>query len=85
MEKDELISTLEAAKILGVSRITVFNKVKSGNIKATKVGRNFVIKKGDLLKLLDATLDDAKKQEIDKAVDKAVEEYRETFQLLGKE
>ena len=39
MEK-EYLSTSEVAKILGISRIAVFKKIKSGEIKAEKKGRN---------------------------------------------
>jgi excisionase family DNA binding protein len=41
-------TTTELAKILGVSRVAVFNKIKSGDIKAQKFGRNFVIFKKDI-------------------------------------
>ncbi|MBU0578287.1 helix-turn-helix domain-containing protein [Patescibacteria group bacterium] len=40
---NDFISTAEAAKILGISRVSVFNKIKSGDIKAVKVGRNYII------------------------------------------
>lgn len=84
MEKD-LISTTEAAKILGISRIAVFKKIKGGKIQAQKIGRNFVIRRTDLVHLLNDALDDQKKEEINQAVQKAVREYGKTFRLLGKE
>ena len=34
------LSTTEVAKLLEVSRVTVFNRIKSGEIKAEKIGRN---------------------------------------------
>ena len=83
--ENELISTTEAATLLGVSRITVFKKIKSGEIKAMKVGRNFVIRRDELLHLLDAVLSNAKKREIEQAVRKAMAEYGETFRRLGRE
>ncbi len=43
----EFVSTGELAKMLGISRIAVFKKIKKGEIKAVKVGRNFVIKRED--------------------------------------
>src|SRR3989344_7363602 len=46
-EKD-FYTTAELAELLGVSRIAVFKRIKSGSIKATKVGRNFVIFKKDV-------------------------------------
>lgn len=44
----EFFTTAELAEVLGVSRITIFNKIKKGEIKAQKMGRNFVIFKKDL-------------------------------------
>ncbi|OGZ34063.1 MAG: hypothetical protein A2174_03025 [Candidatus Portnoybacteria bacterium RBG_13_41_18] len=79
------LSTTEVAKLLGISRIAVFKKIKSGKIKAQKAGRNFVIDKNDLPFLLGKSLGKAKKEEIDKAVAKTVSEYGETLKLLGKE
>lgn len=41
-------TTVELAKLLGISRVAVFNRIKSGEIKAEKMGRNFVIFKKDI-------------------------------------
>lgn len=46
--KDHLIGTTEAARILGISRIAVFKKIKKGHIEAYKVGRNYVIDRRSL-------------------------------------
>lgn len=81
----EFLSTSEVAKLLGISRIAVFKKIKSGGIKARKMGRNFVVKKKDLPDVLGAVLRETQKQEIEKAVRKTVKEYGETLRLLGKE
>lgn len=81
----EFLSTSEVAKLLGVSRIAVFKKIKSGNIKARKIGRNFAVDKKDLPDVLGAVLRETQKQEIEKAVQKTVKEYGETLRLLGKE
>ncbi|KKS16480.1 MAG: hypothetical protein UU71_C0001G0018 [Parcubacteria group bacterium GW2011_GWB1_41_6] len=78
-------STSEVAKILGVSRISVFKKIKSGEIKAKKIGRNFIIERKDLAEILESVLREDKKKEIEQVVAKAVKEYGETFRLLGKE
>ena len=79
------LSTSEAAKILGISRIAVFKKIKNGQIKAKKVGRNFVIAEKDLLGISGSFLTLQKKAEIDKAVDRTIKEYGETLKLLGQE
>ena len=84
MEKD-LLSTIEVAKLLGISRIAVFKKIKLGQIKAERVGRNFVIHKNDLPQILGEALSKDKKEFIEKAVKKTVKEYGETLKLLGKE
>ena len=85
MEQGDFLSTAELAKILGISRIAVFNKIKKGEIKAQKIGRNFIIDKKDLGGILGNALNSAQKMEIDKAVLKTVKEYGETLKLLGKE
>jgi len=86
MRKDKFFSTTELAKILGVSRVTVFNKIKKGEIKATKVGRNFIINRKDLNNVLDThVLNADEKKQIEKAVKKVVSEYGETLKLLGNE
>lgn len=45
----QLLSTAQVAKILGISRIAVFKNIQSGKIKAQKVGRNYIIKREDLI------------------------------------
>lgn len=42
----DLLSTQEAANIFGVNRVTVFNKIQSGEIQASKVGRNYGMRWG---------------------------------------
>ncbi len=84
MEKT-LFSAGEAAKILGISRIAVFKKIKSGKIKAVKVGCNFVIQKKALAETLGESIGEDKKREIEKVVNRAVREYKEVFRQLGKE
>ncbi|OGF62039.1 hypothetical protein A2926_01605 [Candidatus Giovannonibacteria bacterium RIFCSPLOWO2_01_FULL_44_40] len=81
----ELFSTSEVAKMLGISRVAVFKKIKSGEIKAVRVGRNFVVRKKDLPAILGNALDEDKKREIASAVKRVVREYGETLKLLGQE
>jgi len=38
----------ELAEVLGISRVSVFKRVKQGSIKGQKLGRNFIILKKDL-------------------------------------
>ncbi|OGZ33653.1 MAG: hypothetical protein A2Y98_01835 [Candidatus Portnoybacteria bacterium RBG_19FT_COMBO_36_7] len=85
MEKKDFISTIELAKMLGISRIAVFKKIKSGRIKAVKVGRSFVIDKKDIVDIVGNVLSDKKKKDVEQAVEKTVREYGETLRLLGRE
>ena len=41
-------TTSELAKMLGISRISVFKRVRQGSIKGQKIGRNFIIFKKDI-------------------------------------
>jgi excisionase family DNA binding protein len=81
----KLFSTGEAAKLLGISRIAVFKKIKKGQIKAQKIGSHFFIAKEDLSEVLGSVLAEKNKKEIKKAVDKTISDYGETLRLLGKE
>ncbi|HEY4497653.1 MAG TPA: helix-turn-helix domain-containing protein [Candidatus Paceibacterota bacterium] len=84
MEK-QLFSTAEVAKLLSISRVAVFKKIKSGEIKAVKIGRNFVIDKNDLPEILGSALGKTRQRIIENVVKKTVREYGETLKLLGKE
>ena len=79
------LSTSEVALYLGISRQAVFKKIKAGEIKAQKIGRNFVINRKDLSEIIDKVLTQEQKSEIQKSVDKTVREYGETLRLLGQE
>jgi len=83
--KKEFYSTIEAAKILRLSRIAVFRWVKNGKLKAIRVGRNYIIPHKDLLEALGKEIGTSKKLAIDKAVKKAMKDFKETFKLLGRE
>ncbi|MDD4411841.1 MAG: helix-turn-helix domain-containing protein [Bacilli bacterium] len=75
----------ELADIMNLSRVTIFNRIKAGKIKAEKVGRNYIIHKKDLEGILgnDLTADD--KISIEKGVKKVLNEYGDTIRMLGKE
>ncbi len=76
-------TTSEVAKMLGISRVTVFRKIKLGEIKAERFGRNFLVPVDQFVQNRELT--EEKKSEIKKIIDKAVKEYGETFRLLGEE
>lgn len=81
----EYYSTMEAANIFRVSRKTVFQWARDGKIKATKVGKNYVIPHSAILEKLGKTIGAEKKVEIEKAINKALKDYGKTFRMLGKE
>jgi len=85
MENKEFITTTELAKILGISRIAVFKRIKRGQIKAIRVGKNFIISKDSLPEVLGRILSEKNKREIEAAVKKTVKEYGQTLRLLGNE
>lgn len=88
-KKAKYISVLELAKMLGISRIAVFKKIKKGQIPAEKIGRSYAISTEHVSELMqdsgDNILTEEKKREISAAVEKVVKEYGETLKLLGKE
>ncbi len=81
----EFLSTIEIASLLGISRQAVFKKIKAGEIKARKIGRNFVIGRKDLPGITGKILTQEQKSKIQKSVDKTFREYGETLRLLGQE
>jgi len=85
MERSEYITIPELAKILGLTRIAVYKRVKKGQIKAIKIGRNYAIPKKYISDILGRTLTEKAKKEIDEAVKKTVIEYGEVLRLLGNE
>ena len=85
MKNNQFLSTAELARILGVSRVTVFQKIKKGKIEAERVGRNFIINRSNLPEILKEIVGDKDKKQIEKAIKKTIKDYRETLRLLGKE
>jgi len=82
MDNKKYLTIAELAKILGISRIAVYKKVKKGQIKAQKAGRIFIIPKTELGGILDVDLSKKQKEIIDQAVRKTAQEYQETMKLL---
>src|SRR3989338_6553748 len=48
INKGDLITSNEMAKLLGISRIAIHKQIVSGKIPAEKVGRNYLIPKSTL-------------------------------------
>lgn len=83
MEKSRYITVPELAKILGLSRVAVYRKVKKGQIKAIRIGRNYAIPQKYVTDILGKALNQDDKKQIDAAVKKTVKDYGEVLRLLG--
>ena len=77
MENTQYISIAQFAKILGISRIAVYQKIKKGQIKAVRIGRSFAIPGKYLTDITGKTLSEKDERIIDEAVKKTFKEYGE--------
>lgn len=84
-ESTQYLTTAELAKLLNVSRVAIFKKIKSGKIKGFKIGRNYVIPSEGFMTAVGTFVSQEKKDEINKIVKRAVKEYGKTLKLLGEE
>ena len=50
---DTLLTVIEVARLFKVSKMTVYNLVKSGKLPAIKIGKPFRFKREDILKYLE--------------------------------
>lgn len=85
MKKKDFLTTTELAELLGVSRITIFNRIKLGKIKVEKVGRIYIIPREELEVILGKTLSEEQKRTITAGVKKTIKDFGQTLEMLGKE
>jgi len=85
IKNKDFMTIPELASLLGISRVAVFNKVKNGDIKATKAGRIYLIPRTMANQLLGKDLTAQTKKKIELAVKKTVSEYGVVLKMLGKE
>ena len=85
MVNEKYITIPQLAKLLGLSRIEVYRRVRKGQIKAEKIGRIYVIEDKEVGHILGKKLTAKDKGQIEKAVKKAVKEYGEVLRKLGTE
>jgi excisionase family DNA binding protein len=85
MVNERYLTIPELAKLLGVSRIAIFNRVKKGQIPASKIGKVYVITDQTIANILGKEVTKSGKERIDAAVRKTVQEYGEVLKKLGKE
>ncbi len=85
MKKESYITIPQLAKLLGVSRVAIYNRVKKGQISAIKIGRDYAISDQTLEEILGRRVTDQGKKRINDAVRKTVQEYGEVLKQLARE
>jgi excisionase family DNA binding protein len=85
MAEQKFITIPQLAKLLGLSRIEVYRKVRKGQIPAIRIGRNYAISDSDVAHVLGHKMSDKDKRQISVAVKKVVREYGEVLKRLSKE
>lgn len=83
MVKEKYITIPQLAKLLGLSRIEVYRKVKKGQIPAIRVGRVYVISDRDVAYILGEKISQKSKRQVKAAVRKTVQEYGEVLKWLS--
>lgn len=84
MVKEKYITIPQLARLLGLSRIQVYRKVKKGQIPAIRVGRVYVISDRDIAYILGEKISRKSKSQVKAAVRKTVQEYGEVLKRLCK-
>jgi excisionase family DNA binding protein len=79
------MSIPELARELGVSRVSVWNKVKSGEIPAQKIGGRYVVRARDADVALGLSLTEEHRLRIHRAVGRVVKEYGPVLKRLSRE
>ena len=83
MTKEKYITIPRLAELLGVSRISIYKKVKKGQIPAIRIGRNYAITDQTIAQVLGEELSEKEKRQIDAAIKKTVEQYGEVLRELS--
>jgi excisionase family DNA binding protein len=82
--KERYLSTIEAAKVMGISRVAVLKQIKTGKLRAEQVGRNYIIDRNDLAGIF-RHITPGQKRKVSSAVKKVVKQYGPALKRLGKE
>ena len=69
MKRENYYTTQELAKLLGISRVAVFKKIKSGEIKTVSAGRNYLIPKDSLSKEIKKIIEQGQKEAVEEIID----------------
>jgi excisionase family DNA binding protein len=84
MVHEKYITVPELAKLLGVSRIAIYKRVKKGQIPAEKIGKTYVITDRTIADILGKEVTSRGKKRIDAAVRRTVREYGAVLKQLAK-
>lgn len=84
-KNDHFYSVTEVANILGISRVAVFKRIRSGNIRAEKIGHFYAIPKTEYGEEMGTILSQKQKNILSAGVKKTIKDYREVLEKLGKE
>ena len=85
MTTKKYITIPELARLLGVSRIAIYTRVKKGQIPASRIGRTYIITDRTIKDILGRDVTAKGKKRIEAAVHKTVREYGEVLKKLGRE
>jgi excisionase family DNA binding protein len=85
MANKKYVTIPELARLLGVSRIAIYKRVKKGQIPATRIGGIYVITDRAIADILGKEMTERGKKRIDAAVRRTVREYGEVLKRLGRE
>jgi excisionase family DNA binding protein len=85
MSTKKYITIPQLARLLGVSRIAVYNRVRKGQIPDTRIGRIYVITDRTIKDILGKQVTANGRKRIDAAVLRTVREYGEVLKRLGGE
>lgn len=77
-----LLSVVEVAKILGITREAVIKRIHSGTLAAQKVGNSFIIDEDSLVQPHSKELSENQKNIIEHGVEKTLQDYEEALRLL---
>jgi len=89
LKEREYITIPQLAKLLGISRIAVYKKVKKGHIQATRIGRNYAIAtdyiRKNITDIKTALLEEEDLSSVERIMLQAMHEYGSVFKGLGKD
>ena len=84
MTTEKYLTIPQLARLLGVSRVAIYKRVKKGEIPAIKIGRDYAITDQTVADILRKNVTTQGKKRIDAAVHRTVREYAEVLKLLAK-